>query len=146
MRAGRRVGDEGLKTVIISRIQGDPMKKRLRSFPAAIQNARSLRRSATIPERVLWNALRHRKLGGWKFRRQHPVGPFVLDFFCREKSIAIELDGDIHSQKETAIYDLERTRYFKRLGVRILRFPNDQVLGNLPGVLSKITKAMENHK
>jgi very-short-patch-repair endonuclease len=118
------------------------MKKRLRSFPAAILNARSLRQHATIPERILWDALRGRRLDGWKFRRQHPIGQFVIDFFCREKAVAIELDGEVHDEIEKASHDLERTRYVNLQGISILRFANRQVLDDLPGVLLEIRRAM----
>jgi len=118
------------------------MKKRLRSFPAAILNARSLRKHATIPERVLWDALRDRRLDGWKFRRQHPIGQFVIDFFCREKAVAIEVDGEVHDEIERASHDLERSRYLEMRGISILRFTNRQVIDDLPGVLLEIRKKM----
>ena len=122
------------------------MKKRFRSFPAAIHNARELRKNGTVPERILWNALRNRKLGGWKFRRQYPVGNLVLDFYCREKAIAVEIDGEIHNQPDIAAHDLERTRFIKRLGIKIIRFPNTQIVENLPGVLLEITKEIVKRK
>jgi very-short-patch-repair endonuclease len=119
------------------------MKKSLRSFPASIQNARSLRKSATIPERILWDSLRGRRLNGWKFRRQHPIGQFVVDFFCREKCVAVELDGEVHSKIEVAGHDAERDKFLRLQGVKILRFTNNQVLEDLPRVLEAILKIME---
>ena len=119
------------------------MKKRLRSYPAAIRNARRFRKNPTAAERIVWNALRGRKLGGWKFRRQHPIQQFVLDFYCREKRIAIEIDGSVHYRTETAEYDAERTAFLSRYGIRILRFPNDRVMEDLPGVLEEIARVME---
>jgi len=119
------------------------MKKHLRSFPASIQNARSLRKKATVPERILWDSLRARRLNGWKFRRQHPIDQFVLDFYCREKAIAIKVDGDVHARPEKTAYDLERAKYLELQGVTILRFANKQVLEDLPGVLGEIRKVLE---
>jgi very-short-patch-repair endonuclease len=84
------------------------MKKSLRSFPASIQNARSFRKNPTIAEQRLWDALRNRKLGGFKFRRQHPIGSLVLDFFCHEKALAIEVDGGVYTQLEASEHDFER--------------------------------------
>ena len=119
------------------------MKKSLRSFPASIQNARSLRKNATVPERILWDSLRGRKLNGWKFRRQHPIGQFVLDFFCREKAVAIEVDGEVHTQMEVADHDMERDKFLRLQGVRIIRFTNNQVVDDLPQALEEIKKVLE---
>ena len=119
------------------------MKKRLRSFPESIQNARKFRKNPTAAERALWNALRDRKLCGWKFRRQHPVDQFALDFFCRGKSVAIEIDGAIHDHPDIAGHDSERAKLLSRMGITLLRFRNDQVMENLTDVLLEIRKAME---
>ncbi len=119
------------------------MKKSLRSFPASIKNARSLRKNATVAERILWDSLRGRRLNGWKFRRQHPIGQFVIDFFCREKCVAVELDGEVHTQIEVADHDVERDKFLRLQGVKILRFTNNQVLEDLPRVLEEIKKVME---
>jgi type I restriction enzyme M protein len=120
------------------------MKKRLHSFPAAIQNARNFRKHPTVPENILWSALRNHRMGGVKFRRQHPVDQFILDFFCREKSIAIEIDGDIHKKKQIVNHDLERTEYLSLRGITVLRFGNDQILNNLPAVLVEIQRVIMN--
>ena len=119
------------------------MKKRLRSFAGSIQNAREFRRHPTIPENILWDALGNRRMAGVKFRRQHPVDRFVLDFFCKEKSVAIEVDGRIHTRKENHEHDIERSKYLALRGITILRFSNDQVLDTLPLVLLEIQKAIK---
>jgi very-short-patch-repair endonuclease len=119
------------------------MKKRLRSFPAAIRNARSFRKKPKIPGRLLWNALRDRRLCGWKFRRQHPADQFVMDFFCREKSVAVEIDGAVHDSLDVAKHDAERAAFLSRHGIKLIRFRNEQVLNDLPGVLEEIRKVME---
>jgi very-short-patch-repair endonuclease len=118
------------------------MKKRLHSFPASIQNAREFRKHPTFSEKILWNSLRNRRMAGVKFRRQHPVGQFVLDFFCREKSVAIEIDGRIHERIDKSEHDMERTKYLALRGITLLRFSNDQVLDNLPLVLREIQKSI----
>jgi very-short-patch-repair endonuclease len=77
-----------------------------------IQRARQLRADDTTPEARLWTALRDRRLGGWKWRRQVPRGPFILDFFCPEARLVIEVDGGRHA--ETIDYDAQRTAYLER--------------------------------
>ncbi|MSP50337.1 MAG: endonuclease domain-containing protein [Alphaproteobacteria bacterium] len=91
----------------------------------------------TDAERVLWKAIRSSQLDGLKFRRQYPAGPYVLDFFCEQLSLAIELDGGQHSVEK----DAERTASLTDHGIRVLRFWNNDVLTNLPGVLETIRMA-----
>jgi very-short-patch-repair endonuclease len=101
--------------------------------------ARVLRRESTFPERKLWNALRGSQLCGLKFRRQHPIGPFFVDYYCHDQRLAIELDGASHDNRGQ--YDLERERYLKSLNLRIVRFGNDDVLRDLDNVLRAILLA-----
>ncbi|MCI0812370.1 MAG: endonuclease domain-containing protein [Chloroflexi bacterium] len=104
-------------------------------------NARQLRRGATDAERVLWRYIRRKQLGGYRFRRQHPIGEFIVDFFCFEKGLVIELDGGHHSEHED--YDLNRTRCLESQGYQVLRFWNNQVMGEIEAVkqviLDKLT-------
>ncbi len=93
----------------------------------------------TKAEQVLWAALRYRKARGLRFRRQHPVDRFVLDFFCPSAKLAIELDGSVHDQQ--AERDEERTRVLEAAGYRVIRFRNEEVLNDLPSVLRRITAA-----
>jgi very-short-patch-repair endonuclease len=102
--------------------------------------ARQLRRDLTGPERVLWQALRAGRLGGWKIRRQVPFGPYVVDFFCHASSLAIEIDGDSHIDR--AAPDILREAELRACGLRILRISNDDILKNLEGVLEAITKSL----
>jgi adenine-specific DNA-methyltransferase len=88
----------------------------------------------------MWRALRDRRLNGHKFRRQHPVGPFVLDFCCPAARLAIELDGGVHAAQ--AEQDAARTELLAANGYRVLRFPNDAVLHSLPSVLDQIRAAL----
>jgi very-short-patch-repair endonuclease len=107
--------------------------------PHNIPSARDLRQRQTAAEELLWQALRGRRLHGLKFRRQHPVGPFVLDFCCVECRLGIELDGAIHAGQEAR--DAERSAILADAGYRILRFPNDDLRNDLPGVLRAIHAA-----
>jgi phosphoribosylformylglycinamidine synthase subunit PurQ / glutaminase len=103
-----------------------------------VEAARALRQRSTAAEDKLWEALRDRQLAGLKFRRQHPLGPFVLDMFCVEHQLVIEVDGSIHRTPEQAAYDAARTEHLVERGLRILRFTNDEVAYHLPDVLKRI--------
>ena len=97
---------------------------------------REVRQQATEAERALWNALRDRQVAGLKFRRQHPVKPYILDFCCLERRLAVEVDGDVHdwSWGEDEI----RTAYLEELGYRVLRSRNEEILHNLAAVVAGI--------
>jgi len=101
--------------------------------------ARTLRRRETAAERVLWESLRGRKLAGLKFRRQHPVGPFVLDFYCPDCKLAVEEDGDVHDDRDAREQDAFRTSYVAAYGYRVLHVRNVDIPNDLPNVLSKIS-------
>jgi len=94
-----------------------------------------------MPERALWNCLRSGRLSGLKFRRQHPVGPFVADFYCHEADLVIELDGESHNGRAAA--DAHRTEYLEKQGFRVLRIGNDDLLSDLEAVLRGILIACE---
>lgn len=98
---------------------------------------RELRKNQTKQEKMLWKEIRNRKLG-IKFRRQYSVGGYVLDFYCPEIKLVIELDGKQHSEKENFLYDEERTEYLKILDCNVLRFKNIEIEKNLKKVISKI--------
>ena len=102
--------------------------------------ARTLRRPMTSAEQVLWEALRDRKLGGLKFRRQHAVGPFILDFYCPARKLVVELDGEVHDQQTQR--DEERTAHLEAFGYHVIRFRNEEVLADLPSVLARILRAV----
>jgi very-short-patch-repair endonuclease len=99
---------------------------------------RQLRRNMTLPERLLWGQLRGKKLAGLKFRRQHPVGPYVVDFFCAERQLAIELDGEPHFDGDGPARDRRRDAFLQTERIRVLRFTNPDVLRDLDGVLDAI--------
>jgi very-short-patch-repair endonuclease len=102
--------------------------------------ARVLRRPLTPAEAVLRRALRDRRMDGLKFRRQHPVGPFVLDFCCPASRLAVEVDGAVHDER--AEQDAARTALLAASGYRVLRFRNEDVLGDLGTVLARIRAAI----
>lgn len=116
------------------------MPKRYRgNTPELVLAARRLRAEMTPAEHVLWEAIRRQALGA-RFRRQHPLGPYVLDFCCPEHHLVLEVDGLIHDQQ--ADYDQDRTHHLEAYGYRVLRFRNDEVLTDLPAVLTRITAAL----
>jgi very-short-patch-repair endonuclease len=104
-----------------------------------VKNARQLRGKMTDAERKLWAALRDRRLDGIKFRRQHPLGPYVFDFFSEVQKLAIEVDGGQHTER--AARDIQRTEWLEEHGCRVMRFWNNDVLSNLSGVLTEIACA-----
>lgn len=106
--------------------------------------ARLLRKNMTREERILWHNLRSRMFLGYKFRRQEPLGEYIVDFICYEKKLIIELDGGLHAQDEGILTDAMRDKNLQSLGFIILRFwNNNEVTGNLNGVLMKIKEALE---
>jgi very-short-patch-repair endonuclease len=117
---------------------------RIRGTTASIDNAaKQLRKTLTPAEQRLWQALRGGKLAGLKFRRQHPVGNFILDFYCAAHKLVVEVDGGIH---ETQIeYDAARTTELEVHGYRIVRFTNEVVWHQLETVLAEILQAVEPH-
>jgi very-short-patch-repair endonuclease len=102
-----------------------------------VQQARRLRREMSLPEVLLWRALRERP-GGLKFRRQHPIGRYILDFFCREAGLAIEIDGEAHSRGDRPERDARRDAALDRLGIVTLRVPAGAVLGDLDVVVRHV--------
>lgn len=105
--------------------------------------ARSFRKTPTDAERRLWSELRNRELIGFKFRRQHPVGDRIVDFYCADAKLAIELDGSGHFYDLKRGDDLDREIELYEKGVRVLRFSNEEVFENLDGVLNLIIYAID---
>lgn len=110
------------------------MKKKLRDV------VRELRKNSTDAERLLWNNLRMKQLAGYKFRRQCPIGPYVVDFASLKKRVVIEIDGGQHALKET--YDKERDNWLHKQGFEVLRFWNTEVLLNMDGVLEVVRRKL----
>ena len=108
------------------------------NIPAKKQFRKTLRNSLTAAEAVLWKSLQRRQLLGKKFRRQISIGRYIVDFYCAECSLVIELDGDAHFSITIDEYEAERTHYLEQQGLRIIRFENMELYENLDGVLETI--------
>jgi very-short-patch-repair endonuclease len=106
-----------------------------------VEQARRLRHDQTDAEEVLWQMLRDRQLHGIKFRRQTPMGRFILDFYCPAAKLVIELDGAVHDQQQER--DEARTAALEARGLRVIRFRNEEVFQALPSVLERIVAAAE---
>jgi very-short-patch-repair endonuclease len=115
-------------------IHNNPKMKQLR---------KTLRNDSTPAEQALWKALKQSNLGGYKFRRQHSVGCYILDFYCPCQRFAIELDGDSHFTDEAREYDRERTAFLNALNIRVLRFHNTDVYENLDAVYGRILEELK---
>jgi very-short-patch-repair endonuclease len=102
--------------------------------------AAELRKNMTTAEKVLWQQLRNRKFGGLKFRRQHPVDILIIDFYCHERKLAIEVDGEIHNQVDQKEWDENRSFELNEFGIQILRFSNEDVISHTEKVVDSIKK------
>jgi very-short-patch-repair endonuclease len=107
------------------------------------QKRQYLRNHATEAERILWSRLKGRQLLGYKFRRQHGIGVFILDFYCPERNLAIEIDGAPHRSEAEREYDRRRQEYIELYKIHFLRFSNSDVYKNLDGVLTVIAGAVK---
>jgi very-short-patch-repair endonuclease len=103
--------------------------------------ARSLRKRMTDAEKILWSRIRNRNVNGMYFRRQHPYGIYILDFFCFEAKLVIEVDGPIHLSRHD--YDIERSKYIESSGLKIIRFTNTEIENRIEWVLKKIQNAVD---
>ena len=103
------------------------------------QRARQLRQSMSLPEVLLWRELRKRPKG-LKFRRQHPSGPYVADFYCHDARLIIEIDGEAHDRGERPIRDIERDKWFEARRFCVLRIPAHEVLSDLDAVVTLISE------
>lgn len=110
-----------------------------------IEFARKLRSDATDAEALLWSCLRGRRVNDRKFRRQHPVAPYVLDFFCAEMNLAIELDGGQHNSAKGRAHDARRTAFLQSKGIETLRFTNQAMLKDTDSVLGVIWDRTRRH-
>lgn len=106
------------------------------------ERRRELRKRATLQENSLWEQLRNNKLGV-KFKRQHSIGGYILDFYCAEKKIIIELDGEVHATEEAKEYDEVRDKFFRELGYKTIRFWNSEIESAMGNVLQNIKQICE---
>ena len=110
--------------------------------PGMTSRARKLRSNLTIAETRLWRALRRDQLKGLHFRRQHPIGAFTLDFYCPSLRLAVELDGGQHAD-QTKQTDARRTRFLSGMNIAVIRYWNNDIFDNLPGVLADLVANIE---
>jgi very-short-patch-repair endonuclease len=118
-----------------------PNEKLHRIHPATLKRARALRRPQTPAEQKLWAHLRGKQLCGLKFRRQQPVGRFIVDFYCARHRLIVEIDGDVHAYQVES--DQARTEWLEQKGYRVIRFTNIQVLNQTDAVLEEIVRNCE---
>lgn len=111
-----------------------------RNDPALKQRRRELRRNQTEAEKTFWMHVRNRQFYGMKFFRQYSTGPYILDFYCPELKLAIELDGGQHTQADSQEYDAARSAYLKAQGINVMRFWNHEVLNDAESILTMMTE------
>ena len=112
--------------------------------PEIFRRASELRKRMTKAERILWSALRKKQICGKRFRRQHPIDKFIVDFYCHECKLIIEVDGGIHNNPEQREHDIGRTYDLEQLGLKIIRFTNDQAIFHSIETLEEIEKNINN--
>ena len=108
--------------------------------------ARNLRKNATIQERRLWNLLKNRQFHNLKFKRQQPIGDYIVDFICKEAKIIIGIDGGQHNEPENIEYDKTRTEYLNNLGYKVIRFWNNEIYENIEGVVLRLKQEINPHQ
>jgi len=118
----------------------------MQTRPTLAQFARQLRVNQTDCEHLLWQKLRSRQIANLKFHRQFPCPPYVLDFYCAELKLAIELDGGQHFETAGLIHDQRRTRYLNQKGIEVVRFSNLEVIQQMDDVLEQIIRIAANRK
>jgi very-short-patch-repair endonuclease len=112
--------------------------KRFHNHPSLGERRRTLRASLTPAEAALWRILQRSQLEGRKFRRQHSIGPFIVDFYCPKERLVVELEGSAHDSEHTAIRDEAREQFLSAVGLTVLRVENRHVFENPEGVLELI--------
>jgi very-short-patch-repair endonuclease len=118
-------------------------RRLIHNLESSNERRKQLRQNLTSAEALLWTNLKKSQLEGKKFRRQHGVGPYIVDFFCPECRLAVELDGERHMSLSGAEADERRTEFLKRFNVRLIRFENREVFDNLEGVLDEIRRNLK---
>ena len=126
--------DSGKRRLIL------PYNKALKNF------ARKLRNNMTLSEKLLWNELKGNKISGFDFDRQRPIDNYIVDFYCKDLMLAIEIDGVVHDNEEAKEKDIIRQEKLESLGIRFLRFKDEDVKKDLSGVVRDITNWVELHK
>jgi very-short-patch-repair endonuclease len=111
--------------------------------PNTFDKAKLLRNNMTEAEKILWDLLKNRSVFKARFRRQHPIGIFVVDFYCHEYKLAIEIDGEIHLKNEVIEYDDGRSHDIEKYGIKILRYTNNEVFTDPKKIINEILKTMK---
>ncbi|QJD78350.1 endonuclease domain-containing protein [Spirosoma rhododendri] len=106
--------------------------------PALFAKAKQLRLNQTTAEKMLWNHLKGSKLGGFRFKAQHPIQWFIADFYCHEAKLVVELDGSVHDNADQQVYDDNRSYCIGELNITVIRFSNEEVFTNIKAVLTRI--------
>ncbi len=114
------------------------MQRQLYDKSSTKEKRTQLREKQTKVEEIMWGILRNRKFLGLKFRRQHGIGEYIADFYCSEKKIVIEIDGDTHFNEDAVEYDKIRTQFFNELGIKVIRFSNIEVYKNINDILEEL--------
>jgi len=115
------------------------LHKAVQASTTSTERSRVLRDNATPPERVLWSRLRRKQLGGFRFRRQHPLGPYIADIYCDQSNLVIEIDGSTH-QGEQRLHDNRRDAWMAERGLVVLRFTTSEITKELDAVLRTILR------
>jgi very-short-patch-repair endonuclease len=118
------------------------MDKHLYNDPSRKPNRRRLRKDPTDAERRLWSLLRSRQIAGLKFFRQYSIGSYIMDFYCPERRVAVEVDGGQHADVPGQEHDARRDRYLQELDIRVIRFWNNDVLQNIEGVEQRLREEL----
>ncbi|NBG67329.1 endonuclease domain-containing protein [Acidiluteibacter ferrifornacis] len=123
------------------------MKRKIIPYnPILTARAKKLRKSKTLPEVLLWKAIKGKQIGGFDFDRQRPIDHYIVDFYCKDLQLAIEVDGCYHFEDEMLVKDAIRQKRLEELGVTFLRFTNDEVKRNLALVVKEIKEYVEQNK
>ena len=109
-------------------------------------HARRMRKQPTPAEKILWRRLRDKQVNGYKFRRQHPIDRFIVDFYCREAGLVIEVDGAVHDSSEAREYDDAHQQFLEHRGLTVLRFSNAQVFNDVNSVLHTVFRFLIDSK
>lgn len=110
----------------------------MRNDPQLEQRRRELRRNQTDAEKIFWARVRNRQFNGMRFFRQYSLGPYILDFYCPEVRLAVELDGGQHARSDNREYDAFRSEYLKAHGIEVIRFWDNEALSDIQGVLNEL--------
>ncbi len=111
--------------------------------PDIFTNAKELRNNMTLAEKMLWEKLRSNSLNGLRFKAQHPISRFIADFYCHSVKLVIEIDGGVHQNEEISERDMNRTCELNKLGLKVIRFTNEEVLNDIERVIEKIEKEVK---